>query len=81
MNLIFGSMMLFLASPLASFLGNKQAYLDPGSGSYLLQLLIAALLGSVFVIRASWSRITGFFKRNSEEEASPEGEEDTPSDE
>jgi len=32
-------------------------------GSYLLQLLIAGLLGSLFVIRASWDRIKTFFRR------------------
>ena len=36
-------------------------YLDPGSGSYLLQLLLAALLGALFVMRHSWRRITAFF--------------------
>jgi len=45
------------------FLRNNMAYLDPGSGSYLLQLLIAGLLGSLFVIRASWDRIKTFFRR------------------
>ena len=44
------------------FLRNNVAYLDPGSGSYLLQLLIAGLLGSLFVIRASWDRIKTFFR-------------------
>jgi hypothetical protein len=41
----------------------ESAYLDPGSGSYLLQLLLAALLGSMFVLRSSWSRIKAFFQR------------------
>ena len=36
-------------------------YLDPGSGSFLIQLLIAALLGAAIAIRASWSRIKGWF--------------------
>jgi hypothetical protein len=36
-------------------------YLDPGSGSFLIQLLIAALLGVAIAIRASWSRIKGWF--------------------
>ncbi len=44
------------------FLRNNIAYLDPGSGSYLLQLLIAGLVGSLFVIRASWDRIKNFFR-------------------
>ena len=36
-------------------------YLDPGSGSFLIQLLIAALLGLGVAIRASWGRIKGWF--------------------
>ena len=36
-------------------------YLDPGSGSFLIQLLIAALLGLGVAIRASWTKIKGWF--------------------
>ena len=36
-------------------------YLDPGSGSFLIQLLIATLLGLGIALRASWGRIKGFF--------------------
>ena len=36
-------------------------YLDPGSGSFLIQLLIATLLGLGIVLRASWSKIKGWF--------------------
>ena len=36
-------------------------YLDPGSGSFLIQILIAALLGLGIAIRASWSKIKGWF--------------------
>jgi hypothetical protein len=39
------------------------AYLDPGSGSYLLQLLLAALFGGLFVLRASWTRVSGFIRK------------------
>ncbi len=46
------------------------AYLDPGSGSYLLQLLIAALLGGLFAIRMYWGRIKSFFRRGSDREGS-----------
>ena len=37
------------------------AYLDPGSGSFLIQLAIAALLGLGVAIRVSWSTIKGWF--------------------
>ena len=40
----------------------NEAYLDPGSGSYLLQLLLAGLLGSLFVVKSSWGKIKGFFR-------------------
>ncbi len=36
-------------------------YLDPGSGSYLLQLLIAGALGTIFAVKMFWGRIKGFF--------------------
>lgn len=37
------------------------AYLDPGSGSFLLQMALAVLLGLGVAIRASWGRIKGWF--------------------
>jgi len=44
-------------------------YLDPGSGSFVLQILIATLLGLGVALRVSWSRIKRFFgKKQSEEE-------------
>jgi hypothetical protein len=45
-------------------------YLDPGSGSFIIQIAIAALLGLGVAIRASWGRIKKFFgmKSKSEEE-------------
>ena len=36
-------------------------YLDPGSGSFLIQLLIATILGLGIALRASWSKIKGWF--------------------
>jgi hypothetical protein len=58
-----------LQTSLTSFLRGQEAYLDPGSGSYLLQLLIASFLGGLFALRASWGRIKSFFqKRSSSEE-------------
>jgi hypothetical protein len=35
-------------------------YLDPGSGSFLIQLAIAALLGMAVAFRAYWSKIKGW---------------------
>jgi hypothetical protein len=57
---------------LASFF----AYIDPGSGSYFFQLLIAGLTTIVFFFATMKNRILGFFRRGkaktSEEEPVPE---------
>jgi len=37
------------------------AYLDPGTGSYLLQLLIAFLIGGLLMTKLWWKKITTFF--------------------
>jgi hypothetical protein len=36
-------------------------YLDPGSGSFLIQLLIAVILGAGVALRAYWGKILGWF--------------------
>jgi len=47
----------------SSLLRVGEFYLDPGSGSFLIQLLIAALLGGAFVVRSYWGKILDFFRR------------------
>lgn len=37
-------------------------YIDPGSGSYLVQAIIAAVLGVAFYFKTIWWRIKSFFK-------------------
>ncbi len=37
------------------------AYLDPGTGSYIIQLLIAILFGAGFAVKLFWKEIKGFF--------------------
>ena len=48
------------------------AYLDPGSGSIILQGLLAAIAGALAAIKLYWNKLKGFFqslagkKKNSE---------------
>jgi hypothetical protein len=42
---------------------SAHAYIDPGTGSVILQALVAGVLGSMFVIKAYWAKITGFFRK------------------
>jgi len=39
------------------FPGTAHAYLDPGSGSFILQMLVAGLLGALFYVKTTWERI------------------------
>ena len=36
------------------------AYLDPGSGSYFLQILVAGLVAVSFTVKAFWTSLKGF---------------------
>lgn len=38
-------------------------YLDPGSGSYFIQLLLASLMGALFVIGIYRKKVTDFFRK------------------
>ena len=68
--------MFLLAGPLLSVLTNKPPYLDPGSGSILLQLLIAGLAGMGLFIGVSWKKIRRFFQKKKRRSAPEEEEED-----
>ena len=52
------STLLLLALPSIA-----HAYLDPGTGSYVVQLLIGGLLGGLFAMGVFWRRVVASFKR------------------
>ena len=43
----------------------RVAYLDPGTGSLILQALVAALAGAIVVITSYWQKIRALFRRGS----------------
>lgn len=59
---------------------DAHAYIDPGTGSYLLQILIAGLLGAAFALKLTWTRLKVFFSgsvfgRNKRKDDRSNGEE------
>ena len=56
------TMLVVLALLYLIFPQKAYAYLDPGTGSYILQLIIAVLFGGLFAVRLYWSKIKIFFK-------------------
>lgn len=41
------------------------AYIDPNSGSMVLQILIGALLGAGVALKLGWRKLIGLFRRKS----------------
>jgi hypothetical protein len=48
---------------LVVFMGRADAYIDPGSGSFLIQLLIGGLLVGGFALKMGWRRVCAFVAR------------------
>ena len=53
-------------------------YLDPGSGSFLIQLLIAGLAGLGLAIAVSWQRIKRLFSKKKKAETDEDEDDDQP---
>ncbi len=39
-------------------------YIDPGSGSYLVQMIIAGVLAGIFYFKSLWWKIKAFFTKD-----------------
>lgn len=44
------------------------AYIDPGTGSSIIQGLLAVVVAIPFVLKASWKKIKVFFNKNQKKE-------------
>lgn len=57
---------------------DASAYLDPGTGSFIFQTIIAMLVGASFAIKTYWQRIKSIFARKSPTpaEKAPDAEKD-----
>ena len=59
LKIIFYALLLYLfVSPTPA-----HAYLDPGSGSYIFQMIIAGLLGIMLTAKTSWKKLLGRIAR------------------
>ncbi len=59
-----------------TILAMPRLYLDPGSGSFLIQLLLAAALGIGVAVRLYWSKIKTIFGGKKSEPTQPTDEKD-----
>ncbi|MDO6431338.1 hypothetical protein Q4E93_12110 [Flavitalea sp. BT771] len=49
-------------------IGKLFLYIDPGSGSYLIQMIIAAVLGVAFYFRNLWWKFRSFFSKSKKDQ-------------
>ena len=45
-------------------------YIDPGSGSYLVQMIIAGVLAGLFYFKSLWWKIKSFFTKGKKDDIS-----------
>ena len=57
-----------LLSVLVLFPPSAHAYIDPGTGSYILQIAIAGIAAGAIAIKMFWKRIRALFSSNRAQE-------------
>lgn len=50
------------------FRSSAYAYLDPGTGSYLLQIILGVVFGSLMALKIFWNRIKSLFAGKEKDE-------------
>lgn len=63
-----GITLLVAMAASASLAQPVYAYLDPGTGSYVIQLLLAAIVGGLFAVKLYWRKLKRLFHRSAVEE-------------
>ena len=66
---------VFVALLLLGSTEAAHAYVDPGTGSYVIQILIAALAGAAFAVKIYWGKIKGLFSRSRSDAGEPGNDE------
>ena len=52
---------VFSLPPLIFAAYNIHAYIDPGTGSVIIQVLIASFVGGLFLMKVFWGKVKAFF--------------------
>ena len=59
---LFIPVLFFCAAP-------ASAYIDPGAGSYVVQVVIALLVSAGFAVKTFWQQIKNFFAGSADDAA------------
>jgi hypothetical protein len=47
--------------------GEALAYLDPGTGSAVIQMVVAGVMGALFVVKMYWRKLVAYFGGGAQE--------------
>lgn len=69
------TVILAAAAALSAMIAPAYAYIDPGTGSIILQGIIGGVAGGLFILRTYWAKVTAFFggARKAEKAAADRG--------
>jgi len=56
-------LVVFILANVAWPRNDIEAYIDPGTGSLILQILLAAFVGAGFAVKIFWANVKSFFSR------------------
>lgn len=73
-----GAIVAMLVVALSSVvIPSANAYIDPGSGSFIVQMAVGAILGASLAIKVFWRRLVSFFtgRKNGATEEEPDSPE------
>lgn len=62
---MIGLFVFLMSVPLSPVL-RPTAYLDPGSGSFVIQIIFGVFVGAIVVLKAYWSKIRAYFSKEEE---------------
>ncbi len=64
-NTIYLFLLVFLGAASPAY-----SYIDLGTGSYVLQIVIASVLGSLYMVKLYWRKIIALFSKGDNQESS-----------
>ncbi len=67
MNRQFSGILILCIIWVLSVFSVAHAYIDPGTGGFIIQTLLAALFSFIFVLKSYWTRIKNWFSGKSSE--------------
>ncbi len=62
--------LILICATLLAFAPSAHAYIDPGTGSLILQAILGGVAGAAFVLKLYWGRIKSLFGRKKLSESS-----------